>query len=72
MLLQNMTCPEAAPGWPARPNSIAESVWVIAQEFISYGSDGLRVGTSSWAHVVDRSTTPLLFLLQMFKFCHVF
>lgn len=72
MLCQNVWCPGAAPGWPAFPHGVAEAVWVIAQGVVSYCSDGLCVGAPSWAHVADRSTAPLLFLLQVYKFCFLF
>ena len=53
MLYQNLWHPDAAPGWPARPHGILEAVWVILMGFVSYASDGLMVGTTSWAHVID-------------------
>ena len=72
MLCQNIWCPDAAPGWPASPHGTAEATWVILQGVLSYCSDGLYVGAPSWAHVADRSTAPLLFLLQIYKFCYLF
>lgn len=72
MLYQSVWCPDAAPGWPGFPHGVAEATWVIAQGAISYCSDGLYVGVSSWAHVADRSTAPLLFVLQVYKFCYLF
>lgn len=72
MLYQNLWHPDAAPGWPARPYGILEAVWVILMGFVSYASDGLMVGTPSWAHVIDRMLAPALFFLQVFKFVFLF
>lgn len=72
MLYQNLWHPDAAPGWPARPYGILEAVWVILMGFVSYASDGLMVGTTSWAHVIDRLLAPALFFLQVFKFVFLF
>ena len=72
MLYQNVWYPDAAPGWPARPYGILEAVWVILMGFVSYASDGLMVGKTSWAHVIDRILAPALYFLQVFKFGFLF